>query len=352
MASNSVYHPFDGGRDDRRGVVGEDHLHTGREERLESGNGLAHRLGGVQGVGAGSQANRQTGGRHAVELCIDGVVLAAQFDPGDVAQTYLGAVRLHLEQNLAELVRSLQAGLADDGGVELVARCCRQAAELAGGNLHVLRLNGAAHVHRGQLEAVELGRVEPDTHCVLRAEHLEVADTLGPRDRVLHVGDDVVGQVLTGQAAVFRHHADDHEEVAHRLGHADALLLHFLRQQGGGQLQLVLHLNLGDIRVNPLFEGNDDLHAAVGVARRTDIAQAVEAVELLFDHLHYGVLHRLRRGARVADLNGDGRRRDARILVDRQLEHGQAAGQHDHQGDHPGKDRPVDKESGHSVLLR
>jgi len=81
----------------------------------------------------------------------------------------------------------LQAGLADDGGVELVARRGGQAAELTGGNLHVLRLDRVAHVHRGQLEGVELGRVEPDAHGVLGAEHLEVADALGPRDRVLQV---------------------------------------------------------------------------------------------------------------------------------------------------------------------
>ena len=117
-------------------------------------------------------------------------------------------------------------------------------------------------------------------------------------------------------------------------------------------MQFVLHLDLSDVRVDPLFEGHDDFHAAVGVAGRADIAQTVDTIELLFDHLHHGVLHRLRGGARVADLDGNGGRRDAWILVDRQLEDGQATRQHDHQGDHPGEDRPVDKESGHSVLLR
>lgn len=171
-------------------------------------------------------------------------------------------------------------------------------AELAGGYLHVLRGDRSAHVDRGQLELVQLGRIQPDTHGVLRTEHLEVAHACGPRDRVLHVGDDVVGQVVLGHAAVFGHQADHQQEVLHCLGDADTLLLHFLRQQRGGQVQLVLYLDLRGVRVGALLEGGGDGHAAVGVTFRRHITQVVDPVELLLDHLHHGVLHGLRRGAR------------------------------------------------------
>ncbi|MNI75202.1 hypothetical protein D3C73_1313340 [compost metagenome] len=136
----------------------------------------------------------------------------------------------------------------------------------------------------------------------------------------MHVRHDVVGQVVLGHAAVTRHHADHQQEVLHCLGHADTLLLHFLRQQRGGQVQLVLDLDLRGIGVGALLEGRGDGHGAVGVTFRGHITQVVDTVELLLDHLDHGVLHGLRGSARVGHGNGDGRRRNARVLVDRQLE--------------------------------
>jgi hypothetical protein len=197
---------------------------------------------------------------------------------------------------------------------------CRQAAELAGRNLYVLRGNRGFHVGRGQVELVQLGRVEPDTHRILGTEDLEVTDTGGPRDRVLHVRHDVVGQVVLGHAAVTRHHADHQQEVFHCLGDADTLLLNFLRQQRGGQVQLVLNLDLRGVGVGALLEGRSDGHAAVGVTFRRHITQVVDTVELLLDHLDHGVLHGLRRRAWVGHLNRNGRWRNARVLVDRQFQ--------------------------------
>ncbi|MOA04987.1 hypothetical protein D3C78_1245650 [compost metagenome] len=214
----------------------------------------------------------------------------------------------------------MQTGLADNGGVELGAWQGGQAAELTGGNLDVLRRDRGAHVDWGQLVLVQLGRIQPDTHGVLGTEDLEVTDTGGPRDRVLHVGHDVVGQVVLGHAAVARNHADHQQEVFHCLGHADALLLHFLRQQRGSQVQFVLDLDLRGIGVGTLFEGRGDGHGAVGVTFRGHITQVVDAVELLLDHLDHGVLHGLRRRTRVGHGDGDRRWGDARVLVDRQLE--------------------------------
>ncbi|MNN23196.1 hypothetical protein D3C81_1365840 [compost metagenome] len=303
-----------------RGVIREYRLHAFREEWLKLGDGLAQCLGGIQGVGPGRQFDRQTGSRFAVELGADGIVLAAKADGGNIAQTYLRAVTVDLEQDLFELLGGLQTGLADDRGIELGAGQGRQAAELTGGNLDVLRRDGGAHIDRGQLVLVQLGRIEPDTHRILGTEHLEVTDTGGPRDRVLHVGHDVVGQVVLGHAAIFRDQTDYQQEVLHRLGNTDTLLLHFLRQQRGRQVQLVLHLNLGSVGVGPLLEGRGDGHGAVGVTFRRDITQVVDTVELLLDHLNHGVLNRLCRSTRVGHGDGDRWRRNARVLVDRQSE--------------------------------
>ncbi len=313
-----MHDPGYGGGDDRCGVVRVDHLDAWREERLEFVDGLAHALYGVQRVGAGRQLQRQTGGRLAVEMRADGIVFTTQLDLGDVAQAHLRAIAVDLEQDVAELLRGLQTSLADNRGIELLARQRRQATQLSGRDLDVLRLDRRADIHRRKAEVIQLGRVEPDAHCVLGTEHLEVPHALGPRDRVLHVGDDVVRQVTLIEAAIGGDQTDDDEKVAHRLCDADALLLNLLRQQRRGQLQLVLHLHLGDIGIGALVEGDSDFHTAVGVARRGDVAQPVDAVELLFDDLDHGVLHRLRRGARIGHGNADRRRSDARILVDRQ----------------------------------
>ena len=43
-------------------------------------------------------------------------------------------------------------------------------------------------------------------------------------------------------------------------------LLHFLRQQRHGELQLVLHLHLRDVGIGALREGQRDRGRAVGVA--------------------------------------------------------------------------------------
>ena len=69
-------------------------------------------------------------------------------------------------------------------------------------HLHVLRADGGDHVAGGQAVVVELGRVEPDAHRVLRAEHRDVADALGAVQRIEQVGGDVVGEVLVAHAAV------------------------------------------------------------------------------------------------------------------------------------------------------
>jgi hypothetical protein len=55
-----------------------------------------------------------------------------------------------------------------------------------------------------------------------------------------------------------------------------------------------------------------------------------------------------RRGAGVGGADGDGGRGDLRVAVHRQDQDRQQAEQADRDGDHPGKDRPVDEETNHA----
>ena len=77
-----------------------------------------------------------------------------------------------------------------------------------------------------------------------------VAHAVDAADRILHVGDHVVGNVGAGErAVVVETNADDHQEVGRRLGDGQALLLHRLRQQRHRELHLVLHLHLRDVGI-------------------------------------------------------------------------------------------------------
>ena len=73
-----------------------------------------------------------------------------------------------------------------------------------------------------------------------------------------------------------------------RLADGEALLADLLRQQGAGQLQLVLHLHLRRVGVDAVGEGQGDGRLAVGLAGGGHVAQAIEAVHLLLDDLDHG----------------------------------------------------------------
>lgn len=91
-----VYYTGDRFGDHRRGVIGHHRLHARREERFQRGHGFTDGLGGVEGVGTRCQLDRHTGCRLAVELRTDAVVLAAQFDTGNVTQADLRAIGVDL----------------------------------------------------------------------------------------------------------------------------------------------------------------------------------------------------------------------------------------------------------------
>ena len=142
-----------------------------------------------------------------------------------------------------------QPRLGGDRGIELAAPGRGQAPICPAGHLHILRLHGADHVGRLQAVIVQLERIEPDAHGILRAEDAGVADARHARDRVLHLGGNEVGNVDIGVAAAIVIDADHHDEIRRVLDHHHALLLHGCGQQRHGRLHLVLHLHLGDVGI-------------------------------------------------------------------------------------------------------
>ncbi|CSH33789.1 Uncharacterised protein [Shigella sonnei] len=125
------------------------------------------------------------------------------------------------------------------------------------------------------------------------------------------------------------------------------MLLNFLRQQRHRQLQFVLHLNLRDIRISTRLKGQGDLHGTRGVTVRGHVHQVIDTVHILFDNLCHRVLHCFRISAGVGGGDRYCRRCNRRILRHRQFEDRQPPCQHDDNGDHPRKNRAIDKEIRH-----
>ena len=344
-------HDFlDGDPDERRGVVGIDGLEAAGEEGRELVDGVVNVLGGLEGVGSGGELDGEAGGGVAVELALKGVVFGAELDAGDVADADLRAVRIDLEEDGAELVGVLKARRADDGGVELLILGGGETSKFAGSELDVLGEDGGGQVAGREGKVVQLGGVHPDAHGVLGTEELEVADAGGAGDGVLHGGGNEVGDVDRRHGVVLGNEADDEEEVLGRLGDADALLLDFLREERGGKRELVLDLDLRDVGVGALRETQGDGHRTVLVALRGEVEEVVDAAKLLLDDLDDGALDGFRGGAGIVDGDGDGRGRDGGILRDGERLDGEAAGQHQDDGDDPGENGAVDEELGEHGL--
>jgi len=112
-------------------------------------------------------------------------LLRSKLDPRHIAEPDDGAVLRRLQADRAKLLGGLETRLDRDGRVELLRRRGGQVADLASRHLRILRLHGRGHVGHGQLVAVELHRIDPDPHRILRAEQLKAANAVDPGDRFL-----------------------------------------------------------------------------------------------------------------------------------------------------------------------
>ena len=221
----------------------------------------------------------------------------------------------------------------------------RRLVDHAGGDLHVLAAQRRDHVAGGQIADGELFRIEPDAHRVVaRTEDGDVADAVDARQHVLHVQGGVVGDVELVARVVGRIEMDHQHQVRRLLGHRDADGAHLFRETRLGDGHAVLHQHLRGIEVGAELEGDGERHVAVAGRLRRHVEHVVDAVDLLLDGSRNGLGHDLGGGSRILRGDRDRRRRDVRILRDRQGEIGDAADQRDDDGDDGGEDRPVDEE--------
>jgi hypothetical protein len=123
-----------------------------------------------------------------------------------------------------------------------------------------------------------------------------------------------------------------------------ALLLHRRRQRGQRDRDPVLDQHLREIGIGADVERDDQRVGAVARAGRLHVEHALDAVDLLLDRQGHGVDQHLGAGARIAGGDLDGRRRDRRILRDRQLQQRHRADHDRQQSDDIGEYRSLDEE--------
>ena len=110
----------------------------------------------------------------------------------------------------------------------------RQVADRARRDLRVLRADRGVDVVGRQVEADQLGRVDPDPHRALGAEQLRLADAGHALDLGQHVARRVVAERDRVVGRVVRRQDREQQEVRARLVDAHALLRHRRRQARRG----------------------------------------------------------------------------------------------------------------------
>ncbi|CRQ53393.1 hypothetical protein PAERUG_P45_London_17_VIM_2_12_12_00116 [Pseudomonas aeruginosa] len=333
--------------DERRGVIGDVVAHALREVARQLVEGGADALGGGHRVGAGRHLHRQAGGGHLVDPRDEAVLALAELDAGHVAQADRAAVGADAQRNFAELLGRHQGVVDLHRGADRRRVGDPEVADVAHGEPGVVPAHGVdqvagAEVHRGQL-----GRVGPDAHGVLGAPGLDLAHALHPAQRLQHVGRGDLAQLHGVVAAAGGGKGNDQLDAVRRLLHVDAVAPHRFGQARLDDLQAVLHFHRGEVGVHALAEGQGQRGLA-GAAGGLGVEQAGRAVHLALDDRGHRFLDHLGRGAGIAGADVDHRRRDVRVLGDRQEADRQDPGEHDQQGDHPGEDRPVNEETSHS----
>ena len=280
-----------------------------------------------------------------IEIAVAAVIRGAELHPPDIVNAHHAAVGAGFDDDVAEGLGVGEAALGLDVELKGAGDRNRRLVDHASGDLHVLAAKRRDHVASGQIADGELLGVEPDAHRVVaRAEDGDVADAVDARQHVLHVQRRVVRDVELVARVVGRIEMDHQHQVRRLLGHRDADGAHLFGQTRLGDGDAVLHQHLRGIEIGAELEGDGERHAAVAGRLRRHIEHVVDAVDLLLDRGRHGLGHDLGGGSRILRGHRDRRRRDVRILRDRQGEIGDAADQRDDDRDDGGEDRPIDEE--------
>ena len=344
--AQGLHHLDDGNLHEAGAVVGHGPVDSLGEEVGKFRHARLHRLRHVERIGAGRDTNRDGGDGLAVHSGVAVVTVAAEFHAGHVFHLHRGAVGKLPYHHVAEFFGRGKPAARDDDGVHLGARRTRRLVEFAGGELHVLRLQGLFHVGGRQAIGGELLRLEPDAHGIFGAEQDGLAHAGHAANRVEHVGRREAAEVNEVEVAVLGINGDEHKIVALRLRHRHPDPPHVFRESRLDALVTVLGFHRGDVDVGARIEGERQ-RARAQFGSRLHVEQMLDAVHLLLDQLDDRVFDHLRGSAGIGHVEGDLGRRHRRILGHRQILERDDAHEQNQDGDDPGEDGSMDEEAGH-----
>ena len=340
-------HFLDRNLDEGSGVVGDRPGDILRQAGTEFLHAQLDPFGRRQRVGAGGELDRHAGHRLAIERGRGGIGLRADLDAGDIAQPDACPAFVRAQDHPPEFLLGLEAVGSGDGGRDLLAFLQRKGAQRTACSLRILFADRGDDGAGGKVVGGQLVRIEPDTHGVFRTEQRDVAHTRHAAQFIDHLRRGDIAEVGRIQRARFRRQRYDHQEAGIGLPDGDALASDFLGQAGFDRAQPVLHFGLRDIDIGPGLEGQRDRRRAVGEAGGGHVKKALDPVELLLDHLRDIGLERGGVGAGIDDADRQRRRRDFRILFDRQRAQRDETGEQDAERDDPCEDGPIDEKASH-----
>ena len=339
--------------DEARGVVEDAGLEVLREPLRQARHFLLHPAGDGKRVRAGQLIDADVRRRIAVEKAERGVVARAQLDARDVLDPHAGTVRMGADDDVLEGADLVETSQRADCVLELLVRVARGGADLAGGDLHVLFAHRAHDVGGGDAQARHAPGVQPHPHAVVAgAKDRRLPHAGDTRQRVEQVDRRVIAEIKAVVSAVRRGQVDHQQQVGRLLAYRDPLAHDVFGKLRLGERHPVLHVDLGDIGVAADLEGHLHVQGAVVAAGRCDVDHPFDAVDLLLQRLGHGRFHDLRVGPGIAGRYLDDRRRDLRVLVDRQGEERDESGERDEDRDDEGEFRPVDEERAEHALTR
>ena len=325
--------------------MGVHHLHPWREVQAQLFHGVFDGLGRIQGISSRGLSDSQTGGGHPVEVGQYIVAFGSNGRLSDITDPDRGTVRVNANRNSGEFFRSLQQVLDHDGRVQALALLGRRPSELAGRNFHVMDPERPDHIFKGEIEFRQFVGVDPDPHGVLGPETFDFTHARHPGQYLFDVRLGIVPQGISVHASIRRCQPDDHQVVPGGFADHDSLALNHVRQTRHGQLELVLDLGPGEVRIGPGDEGQLQARHARRGTHTGDVQQIVETGHLLFYDLGDRILNGLGRSSGIERLDGDGRRGNGRVLGNGHVVDGQTTGCHQRDGDDPGEDRTLQKKS-------
>ena len=170
--------------------------HAAREARGEPGHRCLDPFRHLEGIGARKLEDADERRRLPADAAERSVALGAQLHTRDVADTEQRAVGPSAEDNFLELVRRGEAAARGDGVLELLPGERRGLADLPGRGLEVLLPDRIGHIARGEPEARQPLRVQPEAHAIVPpVEHGHLPHAGHARQHVHHLERGEVRQV-------------------------------------------------------------------------------------------------------------------------------------------------------------